>query len=209
MPHDLITIITSDDPAVRNRSLDGFCRAADAAALLEAADELDGFRRTSENLYERVRAIFFLAAIYRYHLPPKLPAGARGLRALRGLRAPARPAVRGGGRRVPRRRSGAQGPSDTDRQRPGGRLPRPGLPDPGRPGAAERPLGPRQPVDVPHGPSGRPSAGDPPAAAAERAAPTTRSPSSSSARPSAWTSRTAAGATFSSSAWTFPRAPGC
>lgn len=79
MPHDLITIITTDDPAIRNRSLEGFCRAAGAAALLEAAAALDGFRRTSDNLYERVRAIFFLAAIYRYHLPEKLPADARGL----------------------------------------------------------------------------------------------------------------------------------
>ena len=79
MPHDLIAIITTNDPAIRNRSLEGFCRAADAAALLEAAAALDGFRRTSENLYERVRAIFFLAAIYRYHLPEKLPADARGL----------------------------------------------------------------------------------------------------------------------------------
>jgi len=46
------------------------------SALLEAIGALDGFRRTSDNLYERVRAIFFLAAIYRYHLPEKLPADA-------------------------------------------------------------------------------------------------------------------------------------
>lgn len=79
MPHDLITSITTTDPEVRNRSLDGFCRTADAAALLEAARELDRFRRTSQNLYERVRAIFFLAAIYRYHLPSKLPPSGRAL----------------------------------------------------------------------------------------------------------------------------------
>ena len=77
MPHDLIEIITSPDPAIRNRSLEGFCRAADAATLLAAAAELDRFRRARENLYERVRAIFFLSAIYRYFLPEKLPAGAR------------------------------------------------------------------------------------------------------------------------------------
>jgi hypothetical protein len=74
MPHELIAIITSPDAAVRNRSLEGFCRGADAQALLEAAAELDRFRRSGENLYERVRAIFFLAAIYRYHLPSTLPA---------------------------------------------------------------------------------------------------------------------------------------
>lgn len=77
MPHELITIITTKDAAVRNRSLDGFCHTADAGQLLEAARELDRFRRDSENLYERVRAIFFLCSIYRYHLPCKLPPEAR------------------------------------------------------------------------------------------------------------------------------------
>jgi len=77
--HNLIEIITTSDPALRDRSLDGFCRTADAAALREAARALDAFRRGSENLYERVRATFFLAAIYRYHLPAKLPPGAKAL----------------------------------------------------------------------------------------------------------------------------------
>jgi len=75
--HDSVAIITSHDAEVRNRSLDGFCRAAGARDLLEACRQLDRFRRASDNLYERVRAIFFLCAIYRYHLPQKLPAEAR------------------------------------------------------------------------------------------------------------------------------------
>jgi len=79
MPHDLIAMITSRDPAVRDQSLDGFCRTADASGLLDAARALDAFRRESENLYERVRATFFLAGIYRYHLPAKLPASAKAL----------------------------------------------------------------------------------------------------------------------------------
>ncbi len=79
MPHDLVAIITTADPSVRDRSLDGFCRTADVAALCDAARALDAFRRQSENLYERVRATFFLAAIYRYHLPDKLPATAKAL----------------------------------------------------------------------------------------------------------------------------------
>ncbi len=79
MPHDLIAIITTSDPAIRDRSLDGFCRTADVAALRDAARALDAFRRQSENLYERVRATFFLAAIYRYHLPAKLPPEAKAL----------------------------------------------------------------------------------------------------------------------------------
>ncbi len=68
---DLVRIITSADPAVRNRSLDAFCRAADASALLAECAALDRFRRESDNLYERVRAQFFLYAIHRFHLPYK------------------------------------------------------------------------------------------------------------------------------------------
>jgi hypothetical protein len=75
MSVELIEIITSTNAEVRNRSLERFCRAADAAALHAACDELDGFRRDSENLYERVRALFLLSNIYRYYLPAKLPPG--------------------------------------------------------------------------------------------------------------------------------------
>ncbi len=75
MSGELIEIITSAQPEIRNRSLEGFCRTASAAALHAACDELDRFRRDSENLYERVRALFLLSNIYRYHLPPKLPPG--------------------------------------------------------------------------------------------------------------------------------------
>ena len=162
MPHELIAIITSrgrgGPQPLAGRLLP---RGRRGRRCWRPAGELDRFRRASENLYERVRAIFFLAAIYRYHLPAKLPADAAAAGALRGLRPPLGPAVRGGGRRFPRR-PGAAGPQRRDRQRPGRGLPRPGFSDPGRPGAAERPLGPRQPVDVPHGPSGGPSAGHPP-----------------------------------------------
>jgi hypothetical protein len=65
----LTGIITATDPAVRNRSLDAFCRAATADDLLRECADLDRFRRTSDNLYERVRALFFLYAIHRFHLP--------------------------------------------------------------------------------------------------------------------------------------------
>jgi UTP--glucose-1-phosphate uridylyltransferase len=74
----LIEIITSTDPKVRNRSLDDFCAGASAAELLNACAELEGFRRASDNLYERVRALFFLYAINRFHLPGKLGAGPAG-----------------------------------------------------------------------------------------------------------------------------------
>ena len=84
MAGDLVSIITSDDPRRRDQSLDAFCRPASAAALLEACDRLDRFRRESANLYQRVRALFFLSAIYRYHLPEKLPAGSYSLISYRG-----------------------------------------------------------------------------------------------------------------------------
>src|SRR5438552_2363381 len=64
----LIDIITSDDPAVRNTPLDTICRAASYEELLSGCRELDSFRRRSDNLYGRVRALFFLYAIHSFHL---------------------------------------------------------------------------------------------------------------------------------------------
>ncbi len=66
---ELWTIITSTDPKIRNRSLDTFSRSASAEQLLSEAAELELQRRSSENLYERVRALFFLSSLHRYHLP--------------------------------------------------------------------------------------------------------------------------------------------
>ncbi|MCU0788183.1 MAG: UTP--glucose-1-phosphate uridylyltransferase [Verrucomicrobia bacterium] len=65
-------IIQSADPAVRDRALEDLCQPLDTSALLKQCDALDHFRRTSGNLYERVRALFFLYAIHRFHLPQKL-----------------------------------------------------------------------------------------------------------------------------------------
>jgi hypothetical protein len=67
----LIGIIVAQEPEVRNQSLDGFCRSASAGDLLEECQALDRFRRTSDNLYERVRAQSFLYAIHRFYLPYK------------------------------------------------------------------------------------------------------------------------------------------
>src|SRR5205807_7930803 len=69
---DLIGLITAADPATRNRSLDEICRGLSTADLLAQCEALDGFRRRSENLYERVRALFFLYGIHRFHLPREL-----------------------------------------------------------------------------------------------------------------------------------------
>lgn len=77
--HRLTEIITSPDPHVRNRSLDSFCHAATLGDLLEECDVLERFRKSSGNLYERVRALFFLYAIHRFHLPLKSGFNGKGL----------------------------------------------------------------------------------------------------------------------------------
>ncbi|MGD0348845.1 MAG: UTP--glucose-1-phosphate uridylyltransferase [Verrucomicrobiota bacterium] len=71
MAGSLTEIITSTDSKIRDRSLDSVCRAASLKQLMTACAELDAFRRHCDNLYERVRALFFLYAIHRFHLPFK------------------------------------------------------------------------------------------------------------------------------------------
>lgn len=71
MSGKLVQLITSTDPAVRNQSLDACCRSASLPELKAEAGNLESFRHRSENLYERVRALFFLYAIHRFHLPLK------------------------------------------------------------------------------------------------------------------------------------------
>ena len=65
----LTAVITSSDPEERNRSLDTLCAEASLEELLAECETLDQFRRSSDNLYERVRALFFLYAIHRFHVP--------------------------------------------------------------------------------------------------------------------------------------------
>ena len=68
---ELVRIITAADPAERDRSLESFCETAGLDTLLAECEALEEFRRSSGNLYERVRALFFLYGIHRFHLPPK------------------------------------------------------------------------------------------------------------------------------------------
>jgi hypothetical protein len=70
--HELLGLITATDPALRNQSLDELCGGLSAEQMLEQCGKLDAFRRESDNLYERVRALFFLYAIHRFHLPRRL-----------------------------------------------------------------------------------------------------------------------------------------
>jgi hypothetical protein len=80
----LVEIIVSDDDQTRNQSLDSVCRQASLDKLLSHVEQLDQFRRSADNLYHRVRALFFLAAIYRYHLPARLDATHQALIPYRG-----------------------------------------------------------------------------------------------------------------------------
>jgi hypothetical protein len=84
MRTQLTDIITASDPGLRNQSLETFCRAASAKQLLDECAALDAFRRECLNLYERVRALFFLYAIHRFYLPLKREIGAAGLLPFRG-----------------------------------------------------------------------------------------------------------------------------
>ncbi|MEN8772220.1 MAG: UTP--glucose-1-phosphate uridylyltransferase [Akkermansiaceae bacterium] len=74
----LVSLITAEDPTTRDRPLAEACATLDTNALLQECSELDTFRRASDNLYHRVRAIFFLQAIHRFHLPERLPSSDTG-----------------------------------------------------------------------------------------------------------------------------------
>jgi hypothetical protein len=71
----LLTGVITAGGEERDRSLDALCRHASLDELLAECQALDRFRRTSDNLYERVRALFFLYAIHRYHIPLRPAAG--------------------------------------------------------------------------------------------------------------------------------------
>jgi hypothetical protein len=79
MSSELTRIITATDPQLRDRSLASFCSGASLDALLAECTALEQFRRASDNLYERVRALFFLYAIHRFHIPTKPGHQRRGL----------------------------------------------------------------------------------------------------------------------------------
>ena len=65
----LLTGVIQSSGEERDHSLDALCRELPLEELLAECRALDRFRRTSDNLYERVRALFFLYAIHRFHIP--------------------------------------------------------------------------------------------------------------------------------------------
>ena len=90
---ELTRIITARDAGIRNRSLDAWCHGATLEDLLAECASLEELRHASDNLYERVRALFFLYAIHRFHLPLKPQVVSKGVHPLRGLRSPVEPPV--------------------------------------------------------------------------------------------------------------------
>ena len=60
-------------------AVDEFCQRSSTGDLLAESDKLDEFWRSSENLYERVRALLFLYAIHRFHLPNRTETQGNGL----------------------------------------------------------------------------------------------------------------------------------
>jgi len=64
----LVETITAAEPSMRDRSVHDLVAAATTAEVLVACDDLERFRQSAENLYERVRASMFLHAIYRYRV---------------------------------------------------------------------------------------------------------------------------------------------
>ncbi|MCC9136043.1 UTP--glucose-1-phosphate uridylyltransferase [Pontibacter silvestris] len=63
-----IETITSTDTAKRNRSFYQISQKLTAKELLAALRELDSFRKSTPNLYDKVRAILFLYAGFRFFL---------------------------------------------------------------------------------------------------------------------------------------------
>ncbi len=153
---ELVRIITSADPAQRNRSLDAVCRNATLEQLLAECAALDRFRRTSDNLTRRVRSC-----------SSSTPSTAFICRRAGVGQGRAHP-FDGYANLLKRRfeeaidiflqtQAAAGGLSDGIASALAAAY-QPGLPDFGRPGAAQRAFGARQPVDVPHRSPGRPPA---------------------------------------------------
>ncbi len=66
-----ILAINSTEPELRNRSLRSLCKDLSIDELLDEASTLETYRHGETSLYKRVRALFFLQAIHRYHLPAR------------------------------------------------------------------------------------------------------------------------------------------
>ena len=79
-----------DDHSLRSvrpdRSIRELVATASLDEKLRACEELEHFRRTRENLYERVRASLFLHTLFRYEIQDALTIGGSGLIPFPGFR---------------------------------------------------------------------------------------------------------------------------
>ncbi len=73
-----LDVLTTKEEARRHTPIEDLCEGLGAEELWEVCLALDGFRRGCPNLYEKVRALFFLHAIGRFYLPEHLDAAAAG-----------------------------------------------------------------------------------------------------------------------------------
>jgi len=72
MGSTLIDLITAESIERRDQSLFEACDALSVEQLLRECDALEAFWKRTDNLYERVRALFFLYAIHRFILPERV-----------------------------------------------------------------------------------------------------------------------------------------
>ena len=75
----LVEIIGSENAEIKDQSLDKFCRSASTEELLMECADLESFRKKSDNLYHRVRALFFLYGIHRFHISMRKEISHKGL----------------------------------------------------------------------------------------------------------------------------------
>ncbi len=68
MSNDFIKTIVSNDELLRNRSINAILQNKNRNHILQLTGELETFRRSSDNLYHKVRASLFLFAIYNFYL---------------------------------------------------------------------------------------------------------------------------------------------
>ena len=71
-------IIQAEEKSLRNRALEEVLDGWSPDQLLAEARDLEDFRHEVSNLYEKVRALFFLFAIHRFYLPGQKEVPARG-----------------------------------------------------------------------------------------------------------------------------------
>ncbi len=87
MFNELINTIISEEEALRNRSINFLLQDKNKDNLLNIAKELEEFRKTSNNLYHKVRASLFLFVIFRYHLEKNNEITQHGQIPLEGVKA--------------------------------------------------------------------------------------------------------------------------